>query len=228
MTQELLRRLTRSGTMYLIPAEIHSKRIIRFTVTSQFTTEDDILKDWGIISETASTLLAEAQALNNTDHPRSGGDEVVGVGEDHNPNSEATSAEKEDAVTQLEKAQVELWIDKAWNRPRRTMRSLSCNSEPLPYTYNGPLSAYDYEMRSGQKDAAGGIPIPSPTGSGPMYKINEIPSNDLGRQVIKKLTKFYSVPSFCNQWVQCGRHQLCCPLKVSQAPQKHLSPTCEE
>ncbi|KAG7278853.1 hypothetical protein CRUP_010416 [Coryphaenoides rupestris] len=45
--------------MYLIPADIHSKRIIRFTVTSQFTTADDILKDWANISKTASALLAE-------------------------------------------------------------------------------------------------------------------------------------------------------------------------
>uniref|UniRef100_A0A8C2WZQ0 Histidine decarboxylase n=1 Tax=Cyclopterus lumpus TaxID=8103 RepID=A0A8C2WZQ0_CYCLU len=61
LTQELLRRLTRSGTMYLIPADIHTKRIIRFTVTSQFTTTEDILKDWGIISKMASALLAETQ-----------------------------------------------------------------------------------------------------------------------------------------------------------------------
>uniref|UniRef100_A0A672H0S9 Histidine decarboxylase n=1 Tax=Salarias fasciatus TaxID=181472 RepID=A0A672H0S9_SALFA len=65
-TQELLRRLTRSGTMYLIPAEIHNKCIIRFTVTSQFTTADDIRKDWNIISKTAAALLAETDSLNNT------------------------------------------------------------------------------------------------------------------------------------------------------------------
>uniref|UniRef100_A0A3Q1G0P5 Histidine decarboxylase n=1 Tax=Acanthochromis polyacanthus TaxID=80966 RepID=A0A3Q1G0P5_9TELE len=155
------RRLTRSGTMYLIPADIHTKRIIRFTVTSQFTSAEDILKDWNIISKTASALLAETQAPNNPDQPKSGEDEAIG-----------------------------LWIDKAWNRSRRPMRSLSCNSEPLPYSYIGPLS--DFETRPNLKD----------------------------------LTKFYSVPSFCNQWVQCGRHQLCCPLKVSQGTQKHLSSTC--
>uniref|UniRef100_A0A3Q3JBN0 Histidine decarboxylase n=1 Tax=Monopterus albus TaxID=43700 RepID=A0A3Q3JBN0_MONAL len=153
-------RLTRSGTMYLIPADIHSKRIIRFTVTSQFTTADDILKDWSIISKMASTLLAETQTLNNRD-------------------------------------KVELWIDKAWNQSRRPMRSLSCNSA---------------------------LPMPSTAESGAMIKITEMPSKVLGRQVLKKLTKFYSVPSFCNQWVQCGRHQLCCPLKVSQTGQKHFPP----
>ncbi|KAM9367008.1 histidine decarboxylase [Symphorus nematophorus] len=71
LTQELLRRLTQSGTMYLIPADIHNKRIIRFTVTSQFTTADDILRDWSIISTTASILLSEIQAVNNPDQTKS-------------------------------------------------------------------------------------------------------------------------------------------------------------
>ncbi|XP_047437670.1 histidine decarboxylase [Mugil cephalus] len=226
LTQELLRRLTRSGTMYLIPADIHTKRIIRFTVTSQFTTADDILKDWGTISKTASTLLAETQALNDSDQLKPGDDEVMGDEENHVANPDAKANEKEDAASKLDKAQVELWIDKAWNRSRRPMRSLSCNSEPLPYTYIGPLSGCDSESRPSLKDAAGSLPVPSATGCGTMLKITEMPSNLLGKQVLKKLTKFYSVPSFCNPWVQCSRHQLCCPMKVSQAAQKHLSSTC--
>uniref|UniRef100_A0A8D3ATF4 Histidine decarboxylase n=1 Tax=Scophthalmus maximus TaxID=52904 RepID=A0A8D3ATF4_SCOMX len=219
LTQELLRRLTRSGTMYLIPADIHTKRIIRFTVTSQFTTADDILKDWGTISKMASTLLAETRGRNNADQPISGEDEVIGAGADQDPDSDTRSDEKEDAASGQDKAQVELWIDKAWIRPRRTMRSLSCNSEPLPYTCTGPVSGYDFDTRPSLKDAAEALPTASTatTGSSAMYKITEMPSNLLGTQVLKKLTKFYSVPSFCNQWVQCGRHQLCCPVKVSQA-----------
>ncbi|XP_039991372.1 histidine decarboxylase [Xiphias gladius] len=226
LTQELLRRLTRSGTMYLIPADIHTKRIIRFTVTSQFTTADDILKDWGIICKMASTLLAETQGLNAADQHKSGEDEVIGAEENQDPDSDARSDEKKDAASRLDKEQVELWIDKAWNRSRRPMRSLSCNSEPLPYTYIGPLSGYDFDTRPSVKAASGALPTPSTTGSSATCKITEMPSGLLGKQVLKKLTKFNSVPSFCNQWLQCGRHQLCCPLKVSQAPQKHLSSTC--
>ncbi|XP_059214842.1 histidine decarboxylase [Centropristis striata] len=217
LTQELLRRLTRSGTMYLIPADIHTKRIIRFTVTSQFTTPEDILKDWSIISKTASALLAETQPQNNAEQPTSRKDEVIGEDQDSD-----RSEERGDDASRLEKAQVELWIDKAWNRSRRPMRSLSCSCEP--YTY-GPLSDPDFETKPGLKDAAGVVPSTT-AGSGPMYKITETPSNLLGKHALKKLTKFYSVPSFCNQWVQCGRHQLCCPVKVSQATQKHLSSTC--
>lgn len=221
MTQELLRRLTRSGTMYLIPADIHTKRIIRFTVTSQFTTADDILKDWSIISKAASTLLAETQALSNADQLAK--DDVIGAEENV---SDAGSEEREDTASRLDKAHVELWIDKAWDRSRRPMRSLSCSSEPLPYTYIGHMPGYDFDTRPSPKDAAGAPPAPSTAGSGPMFKITEMPSNLTGKQVMKKLTKFYSVPSFCNPWVQCGRHQLCCPLKVSQTAQKHLSSTC--
>ncbi|RVE74306.1 hypothetical protein OJAV_G00020800 [Oryzias javanicus] len=83
LTQELLRRLTGSGTMYLIPAEIHTKRIIRFTVTSQFTTADDILKDWGIISKTASGLLAETKASSISAQPKPGKDEMIRTEDNH-------------------------------------------------------------------------------------------------------------------------------------------------
>uniref|UniRef100_A0A3Q3GAR2 Histidine decarboxylase n=1 Tax=Kryptolebias marmoratus TaxID=37003 RepID=A0A3Q3GAR2_KRYMA len=192
LTQELLRRLTRSGTMYLIPAEIHSKRIIRFTVTSQFTTAEDIRRDWGVISKTASVLLAETQGLNN--QPRSGEEELKGEA----LHSDETSDETEDVVTRLEKAHLDLWIDKSWNRPRRPMRSLSCSSEPLPHTYIGPLF--------GLREAAGGLP--PTTESGSPVTVTQVPSNVPDKQALKKLTKFYSVPSFCNQWVQCGRYQL--------------------
>lgn len=225
-TQELLRRLTRSGTMYLIPAEIHTKRIIRFTVTSQYTTANDILRDWGIISKMASNLVAEMQLLDNTVQPKLEDDEVIASEENYDPGSDTRPEETEDAAFKLDKAQVELWIDKAWNRPRRPMRSLSCNSEPLPYTCIGPLSGYDFDTRPCSNDAAVALSTPPTTGSAPLSKINEVPSNLLGKQVLKKLTKFYSVPSFCNPWVQCGRHQLCCPLKVSQTAQKHLSASC--
>lgn len=44
--------------MFLIPAAIHNKLIIRFTVTSQFTTPEDILRDWAIIRQTAGSILS--------------------------------------------------------------------------------------------------------------------------------------------------------------------------
>lgn len=206
--------------MYLIPAEIHTKLIIRFTVTSQFTTADDILKDWSIISRTASALLAETQAPTKAEQLKSGEDEVI----EDNQAPDTGPDEGKDAASVQDTANVELWIDKAWNRPRRPMRSLSCSSEPLPYTYIGLLSSC--EPRPSVNDPAAVLPTQATTGPGATFKVADGPTSLLGKQVLKKLTKFYSVPSFCNQWVQCGRHQLCGPMKVSQAAQKHLSSTC--
>lgn len=208
LTQELLRRLTASCTMYLIPADIHSKRIIRFTVTSQFTTADDILKDWANISKTASALLAEVSPPPSGTEDREAADDKV--------------------------VNVELWIDKTWSRPRRRMRSLSCNSEPLPCMHLGPRSRYDFEPKPGLTDPvvvppmmdARPRPLPPSAGADQLCNIPEVPQQDLlGKRVLKKLTKFYSVPSFCNPWVPCSRYQLC-PLSVQVNP-KLLSSTCQ-
>ncbi|KAM3624806.1 uncharacterized protein V6R79_001853 [Siganus canaliculatus] len=220
LTQELLRRLTRSGTMHLIPADIHTKRIIRFTVTSQFTKADDIFRDWSIISKTASTLLAETQTLSNTNQPKSGKDEAIRAEGNQESNSDAISEDREETTSGLDKAEVELWIDKAWNQTRRPMRSLSCNSEPLPYTYTGLMSGYIWEQKPSLNTAATCVP----EGTDPALEATEMPSSLPAKQVLKKLTKFYSVPSFCNQWVPCRRHQVCCPLKASQTGQEHLTP----
>lgn len=66
----------RSGGMFLCAYEICKKVVIRFVVTSQFTTPDDILKDWNIISETAAALLAETKLLTNGEQQQAHGDDV--------------------------------------------------------------------------------------------------------------------------------------------------------
>lgn len=201
--------------MYLIPADIHTKRIIRFTVTSQHTTTDDIRRDWSIISKIASNLLADTGALDS-----SLGDNVKGDGD----KSVVRPQETEEIAPRMDKAQVELWIDKAWNQSRRPMRSLSCNSEPLPYSYLGPRTGYAFEIKLSPQDEVVS-PTLATTGGGPTAKMAELPSKIVGKQIMKKLTKVNSVPSFRNQWAQGGHHQLCCSLKVTQAP-KHLISTC--
>ncbi|CAN9507169.1 unnamed protein product [Ophioblennius macclurei] len=221
-TQELLRRLTRSGSMYLIPAEISNKCILRFTVTSQFTTADDILKDWNVISKTAAALLAGKEDLSNAEEAELGEEDEV-MRPEEIPDSDCRCDEKDDTVASLDKVQVDLWIDKAWNPSRRPMRSLSCNSDPLPRSYFPPRSGHDFKKRPSLKESVCGLSVPSATETSPKAKKTEVPSNLLGKQVLKK---FYSVPSFCNQLMQRGQHQLCCPLTVSQTAQKHISFTC--
>ncbi|XP_077374487.1 histidine decarboxylase [Festucalex cinctus] len=215
-TQELLRRLTRSGAMYLIPADIHTKRIIRFTVTSQNTTADDISRDWSIISKIASSLLADTRVLDSSETL---GDTVKG--ED---NRGVRPQKTEETTPRIDKAQVELWIDKAWNQSRRPMRSLSCSSEPLQYSYLGPRTRFAFEMKLSPQDEVY-LPTLATTGGSPTGKMTEMPSKIVDKQITKKLTKFNSVPTFCNQWAQGGHPQLCCSLKVAQAP-KLLTSAC--
>ncbi len=59
LTELLLRRLNSSGRVHMVPASFKGKYVIRFTVTSQYTTENDITRDWSIIQETARRVLAE-------------------------------------------------------------------------------------------------------------------------------------------------------------------------
>lgn len=72
LTEKLLKELSSSGRLFLIPATIHDKFIIRFTVTSQFTTREDILQDWNIIQRTAAQIISQHNEL----HCVSSGDEA--------------------------------------------------------------------------------------------------------------------------------------------------------
>ena len=45
-----------SGKMHAVPASLKGKYVIRFTVTSQKTTIQDVAKDWQLISNTATEL----------------------------------------------------------------------------------------------------------------------------------------------------------------------------
>ncbi|KAM8997190.1 histidine decarboxylase isoform 2-T3 [Ara ararauna] len=59
LTEKLLKELSSSGRVFLVPATIRDKFIIRFTVTSQFTTREDILQDWNIIQHTAAWIVSQ-------------------------------------------------------------------------------------------------------------------------------------------------------------------------
>lgn len=152
MTKELLRRLTHSGKIYLIPVTIRNKHGIRFAVTSQYTTADDILRDWTVISETAAALLAETTALKET-HPSGSGKDAV--------QEKAISAARCDNgdAAELEKGEVELWIDK--KQTRKSVDSPSCNSEPLVYTCSGPDNGHECEDKP-RLNSAAAVPTAGP------------------------------------------------------------------
>ncbi|XP_012264934.2 histidine decarboxylase [Athalia rosae] len=63
LTECLLKRMNSRGRVHCVPAALHGKYVIRFTVTSTRTTGDDILRDWTEIRGTASEILG---ALNGS------------------------------------------------------------------------------------------------------------------------------------------------------------------
>jgi hypothetical protein len=59
---QLLKRLNHRGRLHAVPASLKGKYVIRFTVTSTHTTNDDIIKDWNEIRNVASDILEECNA----------------------------------------------------------------------------------------------------------------------------------------------------------------------
>lgn len=59
ITEQLLKLLNKDGRLHVVPARVKNNYIIRFTVTSFNTTEEDIIRDWNIIQSIGE------QTLNN-------------------------------------------------------------------------------------------------------------------------------------------------------------------
>jgi len=59
MTEKLLKKLNSSGKMHAVPCCIKGQYVIRFTITSQRTTAQDITRDWALIRSTATDVLEE-------------------------------------------------------------------------------------------------------------------------------------------------------------------------
>lgn len=121
-TQELLRKLTKSGQIFLIPAAIGNKLIIRFTVTSQFTSVQDIERDWSLIRQTARDVL-----------------QARGVAREPSLTSDEETAQEQEEVmltihSELSRMRLEPMIDERLVRQgqRRAIRSLSCSAELPP------------------------------------------------------------------------------------------------
>ncbi|KAK3095077.1 hypothetical protein FSP39_009994 [Pinctada imbricata] len=62
LTENLLKRLNKSGKVHMVPASLKGKYVIRFTVTSQYTTESDIDRDWKIIADTTTKVLKDTES----------------------------------------------------------------------------------------------------------------------------------------------------------------------
>lgn len=62
LTEKLLKKINSSGKLHCVPACLKGKYVIRFTVTSTYTTVEDITRDWGIIRAVASEVLSKTPA----------------------------------------------------------------------------------------------------------------------------------------------------------------------
>ncbi|KAG9341353.1 hypothetical protein JZ751_019459 [Albula glossodonta] len=196
-TEKLLQALIKSGTMYLIPAAIHTKLIIRFTVTSQFTTREDILRDWAIIRDTAAAVVAQnSRTVDAPPHP-------IADASPENPRSPRGVGSTQSKSTEVPPPSEQLTDEVFDTRPAllanprnagsRSARSHSCTSMPP----------------TGQRDAPDILKLHS---AAPITKdggsfLSKIPENVtlLEKKALKKLTKFYSVPCF----LLCGPLQHC-------------------
>ncbi|KAI4473981.1 hypothetical protein M0802_015850 [Mischocyttarus mexicanus] len=58
-TERLLKKMNSRGRVHCVPAALHGKYVIRFSVTSPQTTNEDILKDWSEIRNTANEILGD-------------------------------------------------------------------------------------------------------------------------------------------------------------------------
>lgn len=59
LTELLLKRLNSTGRVHMVPASLKGRYIIRFTVTSQYTTPGDIEEDWNVIRRTADQVIED-------------------------------------------------------------------------------------------------------------------------------------------------------------------------
>ncbi|XP_017762038.1 PREDICTED: histidine decarboxylase isoform X1 [Eufriesea mexicana] len=59
LTERLLKKMNSRGRVHCVPAALHGKYVVRFTVTSTNTTNEDILRDWAEIRNTANEILGD-------------------------------------------------------------------------------------------------------------------------------------------------------------------------
>ncbi|XP_054858513.1 histidine decarboxylase [Eublepharis macularius] len=241
MTEKVLKDLNKSGRLFLIPATIQDKFIIRFTVTSQFTTRKDILRDWSLIQHTAAQVFN----LRRTPKP------VISEEGVQVPTVITSPSPKPIGIAShffLEKGECKMSSPRQVTaQPRRASLSSSgwlsseCSrvSEEFPLEdsfvedgLNTPtlsiLPAQNKKKTRSLSVPTAGLWEPSCSkasveGSGKSglraaeKLLSKLPKEVLmlEKSAFKKFLKFYSVPSFPECTVQCGLQLPCCPLQAT-------------
>lgn len=241
LTESVLREIAKAGRLFLIPATIQDKLIIRFTVTSQFTTKDDIQRDWHLIRDAATLILSQHCTSQPSPQIRSLIPPARGPRALASGTSLQSSCGAEDDPAQARKI---------IRQPQRVgaspvRREDGCHLETLLdplddcFSEEAPdvkhkLSSFLFNylsVRSKKKAvrslSCNSVPVSAqkslPTdgsvkngGSSQARIFSRFPEEMmlLKKSAFRKLIKFYSVPSFPECGSQCGFQLPCCPLQA--------------
>ncbi|XP_068392117.1 histidine decarboxylase isoform X2 [Eschrichtius robustus] len=242
LTESVLKETAKAGRLFLIPATIQDKLIIRFTVTSQFTTRDDILRDWNLIHDAATLILSQhctsqpspqgGNLIPQTRGPRALAKElsfpsVSGAGDD--------PAQARKIITQPPHVGASPVRGEGSCHLETLLDPLDdCFSEEAPDLTKHKLSSFLFNYLSVQNKkkavrslSCNSVPVgdqkPLPTdgsvkngGSSRVRIFSRFPEEMmiLKKSAFKKLIKFYSVPSFPECSSPCGLQLPCCPLQA--------------
>nr|XP_034351505.1 histidine decarboxylase isoform X2 [Arvicanthis niloticus] len=241
LTESVLKEIAKSGQLFLIPATIQDKLIIRFTVTSQFTTKDDILRDWNLIREAANLVLS--QHCTSQPSPRaknlipppvtrgsrdlSGGLFLESVNEGGDDQAQAGKIIKQPGASLVRRegsCDLEMMLDPLDD----------CFSEEAPDTTKHKVSSFLFSYLSVQSkkktmrslscnsvpmSAQKSLPSDASVKNGGSFRariFSGFPEEMMmmKKGAFKKLIKFYSVPSFPECSSQCALQLPCCPLQA--------------
>ncbi|CAH2274074.1 histidine decarboxylase [Pelobates cultripes] len=233
LTEQVLADLTKSGKMFLVPATIHDKLIIRFTVTSQFTTKEDIHRDWILIQETAINVtnrFHSSQIING-----SVPNEAITIS---NPHIKRMDDQEETAqrVTVQPKHggfTPKEWIEDIYEDNLDPFDDCFPENVPVatklrPTTFKYRYWSIQDKRKSARSLSCNSVPVHSPR-EAPVEKLvlqdelqkdgsilSKLPGKVmiLEKNAFRKLIKFYSVPSFPEFSIQCGLKLPCCPLQA--------------
>ncbi|XP_024423758.2 histidine decarboxylase [Desmodus rotundus] len=242
LTESVLKEIAKAGRLFLIPATIQDKLIIRFTVTSQFTTRDDLLRDWSLIQDAATLVLSQhctSQPVPQVRDlfPQTRGTRALTSG----VSLQAVSGAEDDLAQarRVIKQPQRVGAGPGRREDGRHRETLldppdDCFSEEAPDVTKHKLSSFLFSYLSVQNKrkavrslSCNSVPVsaqkPLPAdgslksgGSSRVKIFSRFPEEMmmLKKSAFKKLIKFYSVPSFPECSSQCGLQLPCCPLQA--------------
>ncbi|EHB18409.1 Histidine decarboxylase [Heterocephalus glaber] len=235
LTESMLKEIAKDGRLFLIPATIQNKLIIRFTVTSQFTTKDDILRDWNLIRDAATLVLSQHCTSQPSPQTRACSALARGM-----PLQSVSEGEDDPAQAQkIIKQPQRVGASPGRREDSCHLETLvdpldDCFSEEAPDVTKHKLSSFlfSYLSMQNKKKAVRSLSCTSvPVSAQKPFLAEGLPKNGGASQVrifsrfpeemmmlkksaFKKLIKFYSVPNFPECASQCGLQLPCCPLQA--------------